>query len=98
MRSLHCQRRNRRRIRSIRHGSNVVARWRSKTTATSATVRIFPGSRQCHALADQREDYLLKILRDYKSGTRHAYEPIMLEQVQPVDDPQLVEVSYYLAK
>jgi cytochrome c553 len=57
----------------------------------------FSGQQTVPRLADQREDYLLKTLRDYKSGTRHAYEPIMLEQVQPVDDPQLVEVSYYLA-
>jgi cytochrome c553 len=48
-------------------------------------------------LADQREDYLLNTLREYKSGARHAYEPIMLEQVQPLDDLQLVELSYYLA-
>jgi cytochrome c553 len=57
----------------------------------------FSGQQTVPRLADQREDYLLKSLREYKSGARHAYEPIMLEQVQPVDDPQLVEVSYYLA-
>src|SRR5215467_9655245 len=42
MRSPHCHRRNRCRIRSIRQGSSVLGRWRSKTTAKSATVRIFP--------------------------------------------------------
>jgi cytochrome c553 len=41
--------RNRCRIQSIRHGSSVLGRWRSKTTATSATARIFPGSRRCRA-------------------------------------------------
>jgi cytochrome c553 len=57
----------------------------------------YSGQQTVPRLADQREDYLLKSLRDYKSGARHAYEPIMLEQVQPLDDSQLVEVSYYLA-
>jgi cytochrome c553 len=57
----------------------------------------FSGQQTVPGLADQREDYVLKTLREYKSGARHAYEPIMLEQVQPLDDPQLVEVSYYLA-
>ncbi len=57
----------------------------------------FSGQQTVPRLADQRDDYLLKTLRDYKSGARHAYEPIMLEQIQPLDDPQLVEVSYYLA-
>ena len=37
-------------------------------------------------LADQREDYLLKTLREYKSGARRAYEPIMVEVLQPTDD------------
>jgi cytochrome c553 len=48
-------------------------------------------------LADQREDYLLKILREYKSGARRAYEPIMVEVLQPISDADLVGLSYYLA-
>ena len=57
----------------------------------------FSGQQTVPRLAGQREDYLLKTLRDYKSGARRAYEPIMIEQVQPLDDMQLVELSYYLA-
>ena len=56
----------------------------------------FSGQQTVPRLADQREDYLLKTLRDYKSGARRAYEPIMVEQVQPLDDTQLVELSHYL--
>ena len=57
----------------------------------------YAGQQTVPRLADQREDYLLKTLREYKSGARHAYEPIMLEVLQPLDDTQLVELSYYLA-
>ena len=57
----------------------------------------FSGQQSVPRLADQREDYLLKTLREYKSGARRAYEPIMLEALQPVDDAQLVEFAYYLA-
>jgi cytochrome c553 len=57
----------------------------------------FSGQQTVPRLADQREDYLLKTLRDYKSGARHAYEPIMLEALQPIDDAQLVEFAYYLS-
>jgi cytochrome c553 len=57
----------------------------------------FSGQQTVPRLAGQREDYLLNTLRDYKSGARRAYEPIMIEQVQPLDDTQLVELSYYLA-
>jgi cytochrome c553 len=58
----------------------------------------FSGQQTVPRLADQREDYLLKTLREYKSGARHAYEPIMLEVLQPLDDAQLVEFAYYLSR
>jgi len=57
----------------------------------------FSGQQTVPRLADQREDYLLKTLRDYKGGARRAYEPIMLEALQPVDDAQLAEFAYYLS-
>ena len=57
----------------------------------------FSGQQTVPRLAYQREDYLLKTLREYKSGARHAYEPIMLEVLQPIDDAQLVEFAYYLS-
>ena len=57
----------------------------------------FSGQQTVPRLADQREDYLVKTLREYKSGARHAYEPIMLEVLQPIDDAQLVDLSHYLA-
>ena len=49
-------------------------------------------------LADQRQDYLLKTLRDYKSGARHGYDAAMAEVLQSVDDAQLVEFAYYLSR
>jgi cytochrome c553 len=35
-------------------------------------------------LADQREDYLFKTLREYKTGARHAHDATMAE-VPPTD-------------
>jgi cytochrome c553 len=58
----------------------------------------FSGQETAPRLADQREDYLLKTLRDYKTGARRAYEPIMIEVLQPIDDAALVELAYYLAR
>ncbi len=57
----------------------------------------FAGQQTVPRLAGQREDYLLKTLREYKTGERRAYEPIMLEVLQPFDDSQLVEFAYYLS-
>ena len=56
----------------------------------------FSGRDNVPRLADQREDYLLKTLRDYKSGARRGYDASMAEVLQPIDDAQLVEFAYYL--
>ena len=58
----------------------------------------FSGQDNVPRLAGQREDYLLKALREYKSGARHGYEPTMAEVLQPVDDAKLAEFAYYLSR
>jgi cytochrome c553 len=58
----------------------------------------FAGQENVPRLAGQREDYLLKALREYKSGARHGYEPTMAEVLQPIDDAQLVEFASYLSR
>jgi cytochrome c553 len=40
----------------------------------------FTGQENVPRLADQREDYLLKTLREYKTGARHAYDATMAEE------------------
>jgi cytochrome c553 len=57
----------------------------------------FSGQQSVPRLADQREDYLLKTLKEYKSGERRAYEPSMVEAVQQVPEKQLAELAYYLS-
>jgi cytochrome c553 len=57
----------------------------------------FAGQENVPHLADQREDYLLKALREYKSGARKGYEPTMAEALQPVDAAQFPDLAYYLA-
>jgi cytochrome c553 len=57
----------------------------------------FSGQANVPRIADQREDYLLKTLREYKSGARHGYDATMAEVLQPLQDTQLVELAYYLA-
>jgi len=58
----------------------------------------FSGQENVPRIGGQREDYLLKTLRDYKNGTRHGYDATMAEALQPVNDAQLVELAYYLAR
>jgi cytochrome c553 len=49
-------------------------------------------------IAAQREDYLAKTLREYKANTRVGYEPVMLEVMHPVTDPDIVELAYTIAR
>jgi cytochrome c553 len=57
----------------------------------------FSGQENVPRLAGQREDYLLKSLRDYKSGLRRGYDATMAEALQPVEESQLADFAYYLA-
>ena len=56
------------------------------------------GQGQVPRIADQREDYLLKTLRDYKSNTRHGYDAAMAEVVAPLKDQDFADLAYYLAR
>src|SRR5215212_3796245 len=58
----------------------------------------FSGRDQMPRLAAQREDYLLKALRDYKAGTRPGYEPTMDEVMRPVSEADIVDLSHYLSR
>jgi len=49
-------------------------------------------------IADQREDYLVKTLRDYKSNTRQGYDGVMAEVLAPITDAQILDLAYYLAR
>jgi cytochrome c553 len=49
-------------------------------------------------IAGQREDYLLRTLREYKSNTRRGYDGAMAEVLAPVTDQQIVEFAYYIAR
>jgi cytochrome c553 len=49
-------------------------------------------------LAAQREDYLAKALREYKSNARVGYEPIMLEVMRPLNDADIADLAYAIAR
>jgi cytochrome c553 len=49
-------------------------------------------------VASQREDYLLKTLRDYRSGARIGYgNAVMPETLAGLDDAQLADIAHFLA-
>jgi cytochrome c553 len=58
----------------------------------------FSGRDNIPRIADQREDYLLKTLREYKDNSRHGYDATMAEVLQPVTAEQIADLAYYLAR
>jgi cytochrome c553 len=57
----------------------------------------FSGHENVPRLAAQREDYLLKALREYKSNARPGYDASMAEVVQPLSDAELADLAYLMA-
>jgi len=49
-------------------------------------------------IAAQREDYLVKSLREYKNNSRPGYDPAMASVMAPIDDAQLLDLAYAIAR
>jgi cytochrome c553 len=49
-------------------------------------------------IANQREDYLAKTLREYKTNDRHGYDGSMAEVLVPVNDQQILDLAYYISR
>ena len=60
--------------------------------------RDYSGEQNAPRLAGQREDYLVKALRDYKNDARRAYDPSMADVLVPLSDEQLTDLAYFLAR
>jgi cytochrome c553 len=58
----------------------------------------FSGKDNVPRIADQREDYLAKTMREYKDNSRHGYDGTMAEVLQPVTTEQIADLAYYLAR
>jgi cytochrome c553 len=58
----------------------------------------FSGGDNVPRIADQREDYLAKTMREYKDNTRHGYDGTMAEVLQPVTADQIADLAYYIAR
>lgn len=58
----------------------------------------YAGGENVPRIAGQREDYLLHTLREYKANTRRGYDAAMQDVLHAVDDKQLVDLAYFLAR
>jgi cytochrome c553 len=58
----------------------------------------FAGQENVPRIAAQREDYLLKTMREYKSNARRGYDASMAEVLQPVSDEEIATLAYFIAR
>jgi cytochrome c553 len=56
------------------------------------------GGENVPRIAGQREDYVVKTLREYKANTRHSYDFPMAEVLQPLSDQDLLDLAYAVAR
>jgi len=78
----------------ITHGRTLISQHR----CNSCHGLDLAGRDNVPRIAAQREDYLVKTLREYKNNTRHGYEATMAEVLNPVTDAQIVDLAYYIAR
>jgi len=57
----------------------------------------FSGREQMPRLANQREDYMLKAMREYKSGARIGYAGAMAVELRDVNDEDLIALAHHLS-
>src|ERR1700761_7426935 len=58
----------------------------------------FSGGDNVPRIANQREDYLAKTLREYKDNSRHGYDGTMAEVLNSVTTDQIADLAYYIAR
>ena len=57
----------------------------------------FSGREQMPRLANQREEYLLRAMREYKSGARLGYGGAMSQELAGLSDQDLIHLAHFLA-
>jgi cytochrome c553 len=58
----------------------------------------FSGKENVPRLANQREDYLVKTLGEYKDNSRHGYDGTMADVMGSVSGEQIADLAYFLAR
>ena len=58
----------------------------------------YSGGQNVPRLAGQREDYLVKALREFKDNTRRGYDASMADVLYSVSDEQILDLAYFLAR
>ena len=58
----------------------------------------YSGERNVPRLAGQREDFLVKALREFKDNSRRGYDASMADVLYHVSDEQILDLAYFLSR
>jgi cytochrome c553 len=58
----------------------------------------YAGRENVPRLAAQREDYLVKTLREYKNNSRRGYDASMSDVMHPITDKDILDMAHFLAR
>ena len=58
----------------------------------------YSGEQNVPRLAGQREDYLIKALREFKNNSRRGYDASMADVLYLISDEQILDLAYFLAR
>src|SRR5258708_10187230 len=64
----------------------------------SCHLATYAGQNQMARLAGQREDYLLKAMKDYRDGKRPGFDGTMTEVLHDLPDRDLAALAHYLSQ
>jgi cytochrome c553 len=56
------------------------------------------GKENVPRIANQREDYLAKTLREYKDNSRRGYDGSMADVMGPITSEQIADLAYFIAR
>jgi cytochrome c553 len=58
----------------------------------------YSGEQNIPRLAGQREDYLVKSMREYKNNLRRGYDASMADVLYSISDEQILDLAHFLAR
>ena len=93
-----CRRLSLRTVQSIQCAWNGPGHSSSSTAVTFCHNRDYSGEQNVPRLAGQREDYLVKALREYKNNTRRGYDASMADVLYLIRDEQILDLAYFLSR
>ena len=58
----------------------------------------YSGDENAPRLAGQRQDYLLKAMREYKNNSRRGYDSSMADVLFSVSEEQMTDLAYFFSR